>query len=333
MASVLRFQSSPKWTFSGKPDSSQSQQNNAQFPGPGHYEMHNNQKSRRGMAQSNNFGLAHRKFGSYGTSSNNPGPADYQPAPTAKSSPSYTLTPRRDLNSVHDKDCPGPGAHNLANTTGAHAQKCVFTKEERLESPHKDGPGPTTYNIQKDVQAGPKWSLGTAPRHMKVHIDTPGPGSYMCASSMSGPKFSAAPRRDKVRRGIEDVPGPVTYTIESSIGKGPGCTMRSRFMDTCERRIDQPGPGHYSQQLKSSTPRYGFGTQMRDEAYRDRQRLPGPGAYSPDDYRKKHIPTCKFGSSERTTFKNLDCPGPGSYNVITTPRIGGPKYTLPSSEK
>eukprot|EP00397_Hematodinium_sp_SG-2012_P025592 GEMP01026749.1.p1 GENE.GEMP01026749.1~~GEMP01026749.1.p1 ORF type:complete len:438 (+),score=64.48 GEMP01026749.1:190-1503(+) len=319
MTNLSHCKRAPKWTLQGRQDNSRARQLNAELPGPGHY-YHRDDLIQSGYNKmESNFGCALRD---HEPADKVPGPADYEPQ-KPKSCPSYTCTPRRELRSAREKDAPGPGAHNLPGLIG-NGPKCGFTKEGRQENAGGLSPGPGSYEVQKDMANGPQWRLGTAQRNMRHESGTPGPGTYTCSSSLGGPKFSAAPRRDESR--LVEAPGPVTYKIKSEMGKGLHYTMSSRWNDghSVEHHAENPGPGQYSQQLPSNSPRFGFGTQPRQEQVYRRQRQPGPGEYSPDN-KRKGAPTCRFGLAERSTTKSSGLPGPGSYNITTRP--GGPKYT------
>jgi len=311
----------PKWSFPGRRDDSRMDQQSTDLPGPGQYGAPVNVASKR--APQFAFGCTPR--GKEGQSLV-PGPGAYQPEKKKNAAPAFTLTPRRNYG-IADRDVPGPGAHNLPEMVGQSGPKYGFTHEERHQNASFQAPGPATYRVQEHPKRGQTWKFGTAARQPSHHTDTPGPGSYTLHSSLGGPKFSAAPRREETR--TVETPGPVTYKLNSEIGSGKQYSMSARVDRIRGDDSDAPGPGHYSARSvnERAAPRYGFGTENRGT--KDRTgRLPGPGAYTPAI--KSEANKWKFSTASRGAARDSGSPGPGWYNDDKPPKVKGPQYSLGS---
>ena len=79
-----------------------------------------------------------------------------------------------------------------------------------------------------------------------------------------------------------------------SIGKQP--------RNTTEEGLNNPGPGKYHPKtFYRSTPQYSIGL---SEASNHCERVPGPGAYNPNNNYIKHRPnSAKMGTSNRNTTR------------------------------
>eukprot|EP00736_Rhodelphis_marinus_P011691 Rmarinus@m.8583 len=194
------------------------------------------------------------------------------------------FTPRTQIGSGREND-PGPADYEHRVFISKEAEKFSFPKDKRLKKGVKAGPGPGQYTPRKGIEAeAPKKDM----------------------------KFAKAERfdGDGTKSGQVDVPGPGMYnprdvrapeTSRSILGNVP-----RGLMDPLERSKLLPGPGHYTPRegsvkaVGSDAPKFSFG---------------GKGS--------ARNSTAVLISKEHSRVSAMqDTPGPGAYNVSSTPSGG-----------
>lgn len=178
-------------------------------------------------------------------------------------------------------------------------------------------PGPGNYNPKLQTFSNtPNVKIGTSSRSNIFASTTPGPGAYNTSGSLTNrpaPKIGSSKRPP-----LSDsllTPGPGTYEIKSTAVEGPKFSMPGR---SSSKKLDNmPGPGHYDhsqteQNVRERAPAYKIGTEARTERPQSAY-VPGPGTYSVD---KKDLgPKWGFGSQSRDNIFKIEVPGPGTYNM------------------
>jgi len=330
MTPMSHVKTSPKWSFRCRKEEKIPEQQ----PGPGHYQDAISETSRFATGPKHVFGTGQRT--NLSGKSATPGPGMYQhKGYVGESGSKFSCTPRRERPEKDVSTKPGPGAHDVPSSVGAHAPSAKFGSSQRPsqrtmrhgESPVSPGPAAYEASHTQTCHSSPKWGLGTSARADAGGAKTvPGPGNYSIPSRLvEGPKYSAAPRREETAR--SEGPGPSAYSLGTSVGAGLQWSMRQR--NPAGTVNDDPGPGAYQavtmEMIKEQTPGWRFGSSNRDPS--GSFNPPGPGTYESSDPRNQ-LPKYKFGTSNRPSQVNTkqNNPGPGSYETVSD--LGaGPKYT------
>jgi hypothetical protein len=326
MTPMSHVKTSPKWSFRCRKD----EKNPEIMPAPGHYHtVQPEDTSKFSKGPQHVFGSGDRS--NLGGRVGIPGPGQYRHKEhIGESGSKFTCTPRRERPEKDVSTKPGPGAHDIPTSLGAHAPTAKFGSSQRRQGAAPLSPGPAQYEAthNQTAHASPKWGLGTSARQDAGGAKAvPGPGTYFLPSRLvEGPKYSAAPRREETAR--SEGPGPSAYSLGTSVGTGLQWSMRQRHNQN--NAADDPGPGAYQavtmENVKEQTPGWRFGTSNREPS--GSFNPPGPGTYEPSDPRNLQA-KCKFGTSHRPSQVNTkqSNPGPGSYEVAS--EFGqGPKYTV-----
>ena len=171
-----------------------------------------------------------------------------------------------------NEDNPGPGAyHANYDPTLRSAPKPTFGLRTNIWFDY-DRPGPGTYDVRRDGNASPKYTMGdrfSGPSGTNV----PGPGTYHANFKHTNHKAPAytmqGPNNYHPDQGI---PGPGTYDLREELG-GPAYSLGQRFN---AKLNTNPGPGTYSPKTPSSAPAYSMGQHLFDSLPSG----PGPGTYN-----------------------------------------------------
>ena len=195
-------------------------------------------------------------------------------------------------------------------------------------------PGPGSYRVSSSIrEAGYSMGLKTDHSVSQGKIFSPGPGQYEPRHFNKTFAYSMGSKDSKNNQVLS--PGPGAYESRDNLEeskRGPrfGSQVRNNSLSG-----PAPGPGAYEQHtetLKQASPKFGFGTQSRDKAFKVRHFSPGPGAYQLPGLVGPTGPKKSMGP--RTDIPNLykDTPGPGQYNNQEDNVINkaAPKYGMGS---
>lgn len=235
---------------------------------------------------------------------------------------------------------PGPGQYQPHFESKQRRTTFGYSMAGRGESTSARhfAPGPGAYNIasHKDTRQG---TFGRAGSRGSYNTNaSPGPGAYAPKGGSSkysaAPKFSFASKQANLSMTLNKTgPGPGSYEVKSTIGSsGKKHSMTPRRPSSARPGSNrEPGPGAYNISTASSGPKYRIGTAPKCELLKEFVKVPGPGAYSPNDKTmstSRDVPHWRIGSAKRTSDLVTErTPGPGSYNFKE--RIGeGPSYAI-----
>jgi hypothetical protein len=211
---------------------------------------------------------------------------------TVKASPKWSFKGRFD-GKMSSQFAPGPGAYGVPTDPKTNRPPS-FSFGSTARDGHQGigNPGPGQYTPFDPNHCTPKFGFGTAGRGGlgTRRSMTPGPGAYDATGGNTGPKFSAAARRN-----------------DSS--KAP----------------PTPGPGAYKPIFGSANempPRWGFGTSAR-AGMQSLNQTPGPGTYNQESLLSGSCtkPSCpKFSMKPRRNdnLSTVNTPGPGAHGGAFT---------------
>lgn len=205
-----------------------------------------------------------------------------------------------------EQNSPGPGAY-MPDDTKLKKKGPQFgfgTEKKMREFNRSKNPDPSSYNVNDNLmhKTTSSWGMGYGQKIdlAKTLTDTPGPGSYNYASTITeGKKYGMGGRTDMFKNNGRD---------------------------------DSPGPGQYSPSIdksKKSAPKFGFGTDSRLKEAGKRQ-MPDPGSYNiKDDLMHKTSSSWGMGYGSKVDFNKMseNNPGPGSYEMKST-ITDGKKYGI-----
>jgi len=241
-----------------------------------------------------------------------PGPGSYNTLPTKVVTTKFAQASRDIKNS---DTSPGPGHYETSalNSVGKTIAGRNFTNK-KLEN----SPGPGAYEVLKSSKDfSPVYSMGRAEK-LKTEKSDSGPGYLNLGSTfkLPGKTFPKAGRKELTN--TNQVPGPGTFNIPSTIGEGPKISMIER---RGKYQISEvPGPGFYSSPVHENLISSTFSKQARwKQQVKD---TPGPGQY---DLPKQKIPGFTFKKDINEREDSDEEPGPGHYIIPSSiPDI--PKY-------
>ena len=171
----------------------------------------------------------------------------------------------------YNEDNPGPGAyHANYKFTRERAPKHTFGLNTAIWFDY-DKPGPGTYNLRKDANSAPKYTM--ADRFKRpAGLNVPGPGTYKANykhTVSKAPSFTMqGPTMYNPDRGI---PGPGTYDLRDPVPV-PGVTIGQKLFFKSDEGV---GPGTYSPTAPSAAPSYTIAQRLVQTQFK----TPGPGTY------------------------------------------------------
>lgn len=237
---------------------------------------------------------------------------------------------------------PGPGQYQPDYSSKLKRVTYGYSMVGRGESASSRtaNPGPGSYNI--DVKKSKKMGKFGRQRSRSMVVphsgESPGPGSYTLKDSSSrhtsAPNYTFASKHQNLQlNAAGKTPGPGSYNIKPKFGNegAKHFIVPRRAMSSKTIGRTEPGPGAYTPYLNKTGPKYKIGTAPKCALIKELVRVPGPGAYSPDDKagsNKQNSPHWKMGSAKKCAGGITErTPGPGSYNHKE--EIGeGPKYAM-----
>ena len=186
-------------------------------------------------------------------------------------------------------------------------------------------PGPGSYQSPTYITEGKKYQMGIRKDMFQLKSDRiPGPGSYQPnheKGKSKSPEYRFGSEKRLKTAGKQSIPNPQTYNIKddfmhktaSAWGMGYG-----QKIDLSKAATETPGPGSY--QFNSHiTEGKKYGMRIRKDMFKleDQKYAPGPGAYSPDEFKTKNkSPHYRFGTDSRLKDANRNpVPNPQSYNI------------------
>mmetsp|Transcript_69256 Transcript_69256/g.149420 ORF Transcript_69256/g.149420 Transcript_69256/m.149420 type:complete len:380 (-) Transcript_69256:191-1330(-) len=187
------------------------------------------------------------------------------------------------------------------------------------------GPPPGAYNLpaeKPNTKSQPKFSFGGESRFglaQNPAKTSPGPGAYDAKDPLwVQPKvgFGSGPR-SKDSLAAQERPGPGAYEFRTSLGQGRAFTAGRRHKTSYERTRSQPGPGAYNpnHSVFESSRKFGFGTGTRTSMKNGDN--PGPGTYEMQNVKGTGSDCPKYSCTSRRRVQDLSSyitPAPGSYN-------------------
>ena len=267
----------------------------------------------------------------------NVGPGLYDPtAPHARyhAPIPFGSTARRDLfPGIDPRNTIGPGSYSPTLPARARSSLSNFSlsSERKYWETRDSTPSPADYASLCVWGSCPRpraraLSRPIPPREAfdtQEAAELPGPGAYSpkLAPSSHGTAFSLsrAPQREPLD--FTKAPGPADYTIDREIGKPPPGIDTSPMFRSRQGREIFPCAEHDGTMLdhtawpaepQSKRPFGGLTKRFLDFTVGETPENVGPGAYSPDTYRRKATHGCTFGSS-RASSSASESPGPGYY--------------------
>ena len=262
----------PEWKFSQEPKLKSDFKSG---PGPGEYSIRESSPSSKGAV----FGTSEREPLSKPLDTPGAGTYEIKGMPEG---PKYTIQGKHQ---EYIKDFnPAPNAYNQEITDFVGREKSPsykFGLDSRFKETLNENPAPTEYNVELR-SSGPMWKFNQEARDR--------------------PAFN------------ENTPAPNAYNIEfGDINKGEKSPAYRFGSESKSKEIknDNPSPGHYNIDLKSTSPEWKFGTEKKDK-YKTAAE-PGPADYSP----RELSPSSKaafFGTSSRPPLSLApETPGVGTY--------------------
>ena len=263
-------------------------------PGPGQYTSRNKYNVKNQPPQ---WTIGTSQRDSFRNKVLSPGPGMYKTSRDNTDGPKYHFGTKSvsDLNK-YKKSIPGPGQYNPESNAFSNVAFTFNGRNDITNKSNLDKPGPGAYSSKSSMNKT-LGKFGTsnkgAPLVSKLVLENPGPGQYAPGTSdiykTQAPKYgfgSELRGNDPINKIKALLPGPGQYGYAPKVTRNaPGYSLTPRRPDTT------PGVGRTS---------------------------PGPGNYNPsDDFSKKKMPRCKFGSSTRTAFKRDGGPSPDAYNLNT----------------
>lgn len=309
----------PKFSF---PKASAPQDSKMGVPGPGNYELiDENKRSNRVQAPSASMKRRYKDTSETFT----PGPI-YNPNfdLPKKAAPKFTMRPKT---AIKDKeDTPAPTHYN---PTYDSAKKVIisnvrFGKDKRKDLSSTNAvPGPGRYEINYKDTSGPKYHMGLKTEIPAGTMKNPGPGHYdnktLFEFNIEKNKgTSLVPRRPESASLMAN-PGPGTYeqTVQPGKRSAPKISIGKQGRNNMTKeQLMKPGPGAYefNPKLKGTNePKYGFGTSQRGTA-KSTVDTPGPGFYQYQEPPGKNAPKYLMGLKTKVILGNENVPGPGSYD-------------------
>lgn len=247
------------------------------------------------------------------------------------SAPAWSIQGRTDEKST-DRN-PGPGAYNPTTSKFENSPNCRIGTSSRDGFLTASNPGPGTYEIKSTILSGPSLKIGTSKRPpLSECEETPGPGTYEIRSlTVEGPCYTMPGRSST--KSINHSPGPGHYeSITADIATGeraPSYKIGTGSRTERPSSAYVPGPGTYNANSNNPGPKWGFGSQSRENLNIFKLDIPGPGTYLiPDTLNKRG---CSMTSRKNDGNKDTN-PGPGSYNP-TSKRQKSPSWTIGSGQR
>ncbi|KAG0556149.1 hypothetical protein KC19_11G029900 [Ceratodon purpureus] len=178
----------------------------------------------------------------------------------------------------YNEDNPGPGTYWL-NYKHVLPQAPIQSIAHHLPIWFDYGkPGPGTYNLRKDGNDSPKYTIAEKNRWFPWS-GVPGPGTYFLLdhikhTNIRVPAYTIADKNKWFP--WNGVPGPGTYNLREELPANDdmGYTIGRRFTT---KGSPTPGPGAYSPQSPSGSPKYTMAQHVNDAS---RATTPGVGAYN-----------------------------------------------------
>lgn len=154
----------------------------------------------------------------------------------------------------------------------------------------------------------------------------PGPGAYQPVENKTQGIGFGKGRRDKLV-GDQRIPGPGQYTVNQSLFRDSKyASLKGR--PKTSKPDAKPGPGHYQSKSMFSSPSYSMGVKTKLKELTSKNN-PGPGGYNPDFKAvKESVPSCAFGSPNKSLRGDSSMPGPGQYELKQIVGNEGPKYAI-----
>ena len=171
----------------------------------------------------------------------------------------------------YNEDNPGPGAyHANYKFTRERAPKHTFGLNTAIWFDY-DKPGPGTYNLRKDANSAPKYTM--ADRFKRpAGLNVPGPGTYKADykhTVAKAPSFTMqGPTMYNPDRGV---PGPGTYDLRDPLPVA-GPTIGQKLFFKANEGV---GPGAYSPVVPWGGPSHTIGQRWVHTPFP----TPGPGTY------------------------------------------------------
>ena len=276
----------PAYSLGPKRDSPSPTKN---LPGPGHYDTEvRGQPLLAHFAKSEKLPMP---------KSSVPGPGAYETK--ARLSPGRQPSLGKKYEPNYSTPVPGPGSYDLSDFTKS-VSPIRFQGAPKDHSFAKPVPGPGQYDLSPPTD-GPKWSfskgekpalsgtLSVSPsrrdspepstyraRHLSVAKDSPGPGAYEDAHtmSMSLPGFTTSKsKKEPSYYQKTGVPGPGEYN-PVLIRKQEGNYQLGKSTKLPWEKKDTPGPGHYDPQKPDTRLKIALKSRLTDIEMEHKKQLP-----------------------------------------------------------
>ena len=262
-------------------------------PGPGQYQQTHDLKT---AAPNYGFGSSKRESGS-ALNTITPGPGNYgHKAFVGQEGSQSTMHSKLSFKTIQGTAglSPGPGAYTHSLKDLKAAPSFAIGKEKRgagaVSKQALVAPGSGKYlpNITMILPSQAKWGFGTEKRASPIDANkakqAPGPGAYEQKPQAFGNTKFAYGIRLKESASVTSVPGSGQYDPQhKSILKSlPAFSIAGRLDGKGKSSQSAvPGPGAYEQKgvnLKAA-PKYGFGSEVREDKASRKLSVPGPGSY------------------------------------------------------
>jgi len=196
----------------------------------------------------------------------------------------------------------------------------------------------------------PRWQRpaeGPAPSAGTYQPQAPDQTSKMVKSPRFGFGSSKTGRLDVAK---EQVPGPGAYSHKEFVtapgGGSPALSaprqaatpIRRAAAEDAAGRTSGVSPDFWTYQPQgpdksskmSTSPSFGFGSSRTGRLEQDKERVPGPGAYSAQEYQCEKRAVLHNAPRRREAPKGESgrSPGPGAYDIGPLVGHGGPKYSV-----